>query len=257
MKYTGERIIPDLPDCGPGTLIYATHVARYRFACPLVANKRVLDIACGVGYGSKILTHAGTALVIAGDVSQEAVTYGRSRYRHDRVLFAAMSAQTIPLRPASMDCVVSFETLEHVADAERFADEICRVLRSTGTLVISTPNATTYGRGTEVPDNPFHTREFDLTGFRDLLSGRFASVELWMQRPRVRASTAAVRIDSWARRLLSWDRTGLRRLLAPRWLRQWLRRAADAYDEDCAVRPLDATMDPLFYIAVARRPNKA
>ena len=54
MKYTGERIIPEIGDCGPGTQIYETPLARYRFAAEYVRRGTVLDIACGVGYGTRL-----------------------------------------------------------------------------------------------------------------------------------------------------------------------------------------------------------
>src|SRR5438552_3140770 len=124
LQYTGERIVPDVPECGPGTPLYETHLARYRFAAPLAAGGTVLDIACGVGYGSRFLADHGAARVIGGDISAAAIAYAERRYASPATAFAVMSADELPLASSSVDCVVSMETIEHVPDAERFLDEL-------------------------------------------------------------------------------------------------------------------------------------
>ena len=253
LEYTGERIIPDLPECRPGTPIYETHLDRYRFAAAYATGKTVLDIACGVGYGAQYLVEHGAERVIGGDISPDAISYAEARYATPRTSFNVMSAEEIPLPASSVDCAVSMETIEHVPDAGRFLGELTRVLRPGGTLLISTPNRATYGSGRETPDNRFHTREYTLEEFRALLGAHFERVTVFAQRRLVRSSPAGKGLDALARRLR--DRLGLRRLVPMR-LRHLARTAADAYDPDSRVVPLQAGDEPLFYVAVAEVAQK-
>lgn len=246
MEYTGERIIPDVPDCRPGTLLYETHLERYRFAAAYTAGRTVLDIACGVGYGSQFLADQGAAQVIGGDISPDAISYAKRRYATSLTTFTIMAADDMPLSTSSIDCAVSLETLEHVPDAGRFLRELNRVLKPGGTVVISTPNRVTYGRGREVPDNRFHTQEYTLEEFRDLLRTHFKQIEVFSQRRLVRRH-AGKEVDALARRA---DRIGLRKLV-PQRLRSLISRAADAYDRDCRVVPFEPGDEPLFFVAVA------
>lgn len=156
------------------------HVYRYAFACRFVAGKRVLDIACGEGYGTASLVRAGAASVVGVDISNETCVHAHSRYGIDA---RVGSAERIPLADASVDVVVSFETIEHVPDPRRFLDECGRALATGGLLVISTPNKDVYsGPGTK--PNPFHCSEMTKREFLAALSEKFRSVRLYTQRPR-------------------------------------------------------------------------
>jgi len=253
MNYTGERIIPDAPECLPGTLIYETHVARYHFALPFARGKTVLDLACGVGYGSRLLAENGALRVIGGDISRDAIAYARERFADRHTVYSVMSAADIPIPSSSVDLVVSFETVEHVPDGNRFLEEINRVLRVDGALIISTPNRDTYGTARDVPDNEFHTREYTITEFRNLLSRFFQRIELFSQRRLIRQSRLAALTDAMMRRLRFADKLGLRKILVPKGVRSLVGRATDAYDRDCRVSPLRADDSPLFFVAVGQR----
>lgn len=198
-----ERIVPD--DESPG--IVALHLKRYVFAAAYCANQVVLDAACGVGYGSAELGRVATR-VVGVDVDEEAIAYARARYASGNVEFEAMDVSSLRFDADSFDAVVSFETIEHVDDREAFLHEVSRVLRPSGTFVVSTPNAP---RTTKAPDNPFHRVEFSRDDFTALLSQHFRSVEVFGQR----------RLQTRRHRLLQrLDVLGLRRRLA------FLRRAA-------------------------------
>jgi len=162
--------------------IFWEHVERYRFARPFVPGKRVLDIACGEGYGAAALGKAGATSVVGIDVSQEACDKARAKYGLDA---RPGDAQAIPLPDASVDVVVSFETVEHVNRTETFIDECARVLADDGVLIISTPNRPIYTGEHEA--NPFHLKEFDEDEFRELLARRFGDVTLFTQFPRTAA----------------------------------------------------------------------
>lgn len=163
LENTGERMIPEST---PG-LDFWNHLFRYEFAAKQVAGLRVLDIASGEGYGTSALAKVASS-VVGVDISPEAVDHATMRYRLD---FRLGDAEKIPLENASVDAVVSFETIEHVASAGRFMDEIRRVLKPGGLVVISTPNPAKYLAG-KLP-NPFHIHELSQEEFFTAVSERF------------------------------------------------------------------------------------
>jgi 2-polyprenyl-3-methyl-5-hydroxy-6-metoxy-1,4-benzoquinol methylase len=114
------------------------HLERYRFAFDrLRPGLRVLDIACGAGYGSGILVERGCE-VVGADCDERTVELAASRI--DGAEFRTANALALPFADASFDVVVTFETIEHVADGAGFLAEMRRVLRPGGTLICSTPN---------------------------------------------------------------------------------------------------------------------
>jgi SAM-dependent methyltransferase len=171
-----ERIVPD--ETEPG--IVALHLKRYVFAEAWCRGRDVLDVACGVGYGTAHLA-AVARRAVGVDVSPEAVSYARGRYSVENVEYAVADATALPFDAGSFDTVCSFETIEHLADRDAYLAEVARVLRSGGTYVVSTPNAR---RTTEHPDNPFHRVEFEFADFEALLRRYFGSVEIYGQRRR-------------------------------------------------------------------------
>lgn len=163
--------------------IFWEHVGRYRFARRFVRGRRVLDVACGEGYGAAGLAKAGAAGVIGVDISPGVCENARRKYGLDA---RAGNAQDIPLPDRSVDVVVSFETIEHVDDPDAFVRECARVLAPPGVLVVSTPNRPVYSA--DGARNPFHVKEFDEREFRELLGAYFARVRLFTQFPRTAAA---------------------------------------------------------------------
>jgi SAM-dependent methyltransferase len=172
MEYTGERMVPEASD----GLTFWEHVERYRFALEHVVGRRVLDIACGEGYGSAAILAAGAASVIGVDVSEEACLHARSKYGLET---RQGSAEAIPLAEGEVDVVVSFETIEHLHDVEGFIRECHRVLAPGGKLVISTPNLPVYHQ--RAPDNPFHHHEMAREEFEALLGRHFHQLQMYGQ----------------------------------------------------------------------------
>jgi SAM-dependent methyltransferase len=139
----------------------------------------VLDVACGAGFGLQMLRQAG-ACPIGVDYDASALSEVRDRQAGARLLRG--DATRLPLQDASIDLVVSFETLEHVPDAAALVAEIRRVLKPGGRLVLSTPNRR-FGPPERHTGNPFHVREFTADELRDLLRESFEQVQLYGQRP--------------------------------------------------------------------------
>ncbi|MDX1568919.1 MAG: class I SAM-dependent methyltransferase [Xanthomonadales bacterium] len=175
MEFTGERF---LPECQRE--IWYEHFHRYVFARHLARNRRVLDLACGEGYGASLLSDVARQ-VIAVDRSGEAVVHARGEYGNDRLVLVQGDASAIPLADASVDLVVSFETLEHLEAQTEMVGEFARVLRKDGLVLISSPDKRTYSDERDYT-NEFHVRELYLEEFKALLAEHFPAVRLFGQK---------------------------------------------------------------------------
>jgi len=181
MKFTGERIIPNENFCGSNTNAYLEHTARYNFAAKFVAGKKILDLACGVGYGSKILSDSNASKIYGCDISSESIKYANKNYANNNIKFETMDATNLKFPDSFFDCIVSFETIEHVPKYKQVLDEFHRVLKNDGLLIISTPNKDVTSKGRDKPINPFHFKEFTVNEFSDMLNNLFTNVNLFSQ----------------------------------------------------------------------------
>jgi ubiquinone/menaquinone biosynthesis C-methylase UbiE len=170
-----ERMVPEEAH----GRVFWEHIGRYRFAKDFVRGKRVLDIACGEGYGASSLFKAGAASVVGVDIDAGVCEHARRKYRIDA---RTGDAQAMPLPDRSIDLIVSFETIEHVNNPQEFLQECARVLVPEGMLIVSTPNRPVYSG--ESAKNPFHRIEFDEQEFLGLLRAHFNKVDLYVQFPQ-------------------------------------------------------------------------
>ncbi|MGD1809757.1 tetratricopeptide repeat protein [Dapis sp. BLCC M126] len=176
MVNTGERYVPHLK----GTIKYE-HLHRYGLCLEIVRGKSVLDIASGEGYGSVILSQTASS-VIGVDIDTESVKFAQNKYQDKSNLqFLVGRCDSIPLSNESIDVVVSFETIEHHDKHEEMMQEIKRVLKKDGVLVISSPNRLVYS---DLPNyhNPFHVKELYEQEFVDLLNRYFSHTKIYGQR---------------------------------------------------------------------------
>ncbi|WP_414622718.1 class I SAM-dependent methyltransferase [Calothrix sp. CCY 0018] len=176
MKFTGERYLPSLD----GQIKYE-HLHRYALCLEFVKGKRVLDIACGEGYGAALLTKVAQS-VVGVDISEEAIEYATKQYyTYENLKFLIGSCESVPLADNSIDVVTSFETIEHHDKHEEMMQEIKRVLKPDGVLIISSPNRLTYS---DEPNysNPFHVKELYYDEFLNLLNRYFKYTEFNGQR---------------------------------------------------------------------------
>lgn len=173
-----ERIVPD-KIFFLHKRILREHLERYNFVKKYIRRKNILDVACGCGYGSFEMAKSNPKSIIAGDLSQEAINYANVRYKNKLVRFLKFDATKIPIKSGSIDVVVSFETLEHIKKQNGFLNEIKRVLKKDGALIISTPNKE-IGIG---DTNSYHFKEFNFRDFEKLLKKSFRDVEFYAQKP--------------------------------------------------------------------------
>ncbi len=173
--WTGERFI-----LGHGSPeVHHEHLHRYELAALFADGRDILDLGCGTGSGSAILSsHGGTVTAI--DIDPGAVEHAR-RHVGDRVTFLTGSAVALPFADAQFDLVTCFEVIEHVAEQAEVLAQAARVLRGSGILIMSTPMRGEYNKGLLRP-NPFHVREMEHDEFDALLGGQFAHRQYIRQR---------------------------------------------------------------------------
>lgn len=182
LEWTGERIIPKQLKPTNGMLL--EHVARYYFATPYIQG-RVLDIACGTGYGCHMVAKERkreVTEVVGVDNDQETLSYANIEYNHQKVTYIQGDAldPELPERLGLFDTILSFETIEHVQNDQLFMDNLNRMLKPGGVLVLSTP----FGRGRGMPTSePFHFHQLTPDEFHELFSRfHFSDVDIYYQR---------------------------------------------------------------------------
>lgn len=158
------------------------HIARYEWARSFCQGGRVLDAACGSGYGSNVLRAA--AGVVSLDIAPEAIGAGRRSLGNQLRLLLGDTTR-LPFRSGSFDTFVSFETIEHVLDDAAYVREARRVVKRGGVFICSTPNRAVVNPGNSIDDPPFntfHVREYTLDELILLLRGAFGQVTTLGQR---------------------------------------------------------------------------
>ena len=173
LSLTGERTLPDVPE---ENYWYRRHLVVYEWIAERVAGARVIDMACGEGYGSAVL--AGRAASVVGvDANPEAHEHARLRYRLPNLRFERALIDSFR---DEADAIVFLQTIEHVEQPGRVLEHFSASLSAGGTVYISTPNVLTLApAGAERSGNPWHVHEYRAEEFAALLDGHFASVELW------------------------------------------------------------------------------
>lgn len=173
MLVSGERYV----DEGPKNWeLFYQHVGRYLFARPYVTGRVILDAACGTSYGSAMLANNAT-LVVGIDGSGEVIAYCVRHHRRSNVRFLQMNCCRLGFRVNSFDAVISFETIEHRHDMKSFLQEVRRVLKPGGTLLISTVNRPLYAVYNKGRQNVYHCLELDEKEFCILLTEYFTIYE--------------------------------------------------------------------------------
>ena len=193
MPLTGERTLPDVPE---ENYWYRRHLVVYEWIAARVAGLRVVDMACGEGYGVDVLSRSA-ASVTGVDANPQAHEHARLRYRAANVKFERALVESYA-EPA--DAVVFLQTIEHVHDPVAVLRHFARLLAPGGCVYISTPNLLTLAPpGAEKSDNPWHVKEYRAAEFQELCESHFERVELLglFHARRLRAHEIAIK--------LGWD----------------------------------------------------
>jgi SAM-dependent methyltransferase len=172
LALTGERTLPDVPE---ENYWYRRHLVAYEWIAARVTGRRVVDMACGEGYGSDVL--AGTASSVVGvDANPEAHEHARLRYVRQNLRFERDLVETFS---EECDAVVFLQTIEHVRNPGDILEHFKAMLAPGGAVYVTTPNVLTLApAGAERSDNPWHVHEYRAQEFRALCESCFPRVQL-------------------------------------------------------------------------------
>jgi SAM-dependent methyltransferase len=145
---------------------FRRHEAAYEWLLPHVRGQRVLEVGCGEGYGTALLATAAASIV---GVDYDALTVAHAARAYLEARFVRGNLAALPFESAKFDVLVTLQVIEHVWNHREFVAECRRVLRPGGKLVVTTPNRLTFSPGSDVPLNPFHTKEFTAAELRALI----------------------------------------------------------------------------------------
>ncbi len=241
LELTGERTLPDVPE---ENYWFRRHLVVYEWIAARVGGLRVIDMACGEGYGSDVL--AGSAESVVGvDANPEAHAHAGARYRRPNLRFERDLIETFA-QPA--DAVVFLQTIEHLRDPGAALTHFRGLVDGSraGVVYVSTPNVLTLApKGAPRSDNPWHVHEYRAAEFEELCRAHFSSVALFgvFHARKLRAHELALRAG--------WDAVHARLGLTGRFY-DWFTPAIAA--SDFALRPrgqadLDRALD---FLAVCR-----
>ena len=160
--------------------IYLSHLSRYMYAGSLCHGKDVLEIGCGVGYGSSFLCEKGANKVIGIDINDRAIDIARSYFQKPKLKFVHGDMQALPFEDNSFHVVISFGSLDHVTDASATLTECKRVLRRGGTFIASLLNKEFITPPFfKHPLDPVHQKEFSCDELTELVGFYFSHVRLF------------------------------------------------------------------------------
>lgn len=155
------------------------HLHRYAAMLELARGKKVLDIACGEGYGAKLLSRLAEH-VTGIDIDKKTIEKASLKYRMPNIEFHCASALEIPAADNKFDLIACFETIEHLDDHDKLLNELKRVLKPEGILMISTPEKANYTDTTKY-NNPFHKKELYGYEFKQLINRHFKFASFFSQ----------------------------------------------------------------------------
>ncbi|HET8567145.1 MAG TPA: class I SAM-dependent methyltransferase [Solirubrobacterales bacterium] len=238
LPLTGERTLPDVPE---ENYWFRRHLVVYEWIAERVGGRRVVDMACGEGYGSDVLARTA-ASVVGVDANPEAHEHARLRYQRPNLRFERDLVEGFA---EPCDAVVFLQTIEHVQDPGAILEHFKSMLEPGGVAYVSTPNLLTLAPpGAEKSDNPWHLKEYRAGEFRELCQAQFERVEMLglFHARKLRAHELAIK--------LGWDsvhkRLGLTRPFYDRFTP-----AIASSDFALKEGPLDRALD---FLAVCRAP---
>ncbi len=175
---TGERVIPSEYKSTEDYLIYLRHVFAYNFASGKVKTTDYgIDIGCGEGYGTDILSDK-VSKIVGLDVDEDTIQHAKKIHENANIDFQKYGGKIIPFEDNTFDFAVSFQVIEHIPHDELYISEVYRVLKNGGIFILTTPNKTNRLKPGQKPWNKYHIREYYPNELKDILLKHFDSVEI-------------------------------------------------------------------------------
>jgi SAM-dependent methyltransferase len=192
LSLTGERTLPDVPE---ENYWFRRHLVVYEWIAARAHGRRVVDLACGEGYGAAVLARTAES-VVGVDANPEAFEHARLKYRDVR-----FERDMVETWTGDVDCVVFLQTIEHVMDPDAVLEHVKRLIGPDGVAYVSTPNVLTLAPpGAERSGNPWHMREYRPEEFGALCARHFANVDLLGL-----FHARRLRVHQWAIEHAGWD----------------------------------------------------
>ncbi|MBA3663521.1 MAG: class I SAM-dependent methyltransferase [Bacteroidetes bacterium] len=162
---------------------WGEHIHRYQAALHYLSeNGTALDLACGNGFGTQLLSKKTIGAVIGGDISEETITYCRKTFKNiPNLHFEIMDGTHLRFENDFFNTIVSFETIEHTTKYQDMLKEFNRTLMKNGYALISTPNIVINSPTGKIL-NPYHTQEFTYHEFETHLKESFTEVSIYGQK---------------------------------------------------------------------------
>jgi SAM-dependent methyltransferase len=172
LALTGERTLPDVPE---ENYWFRRHLVVYEWIARRVAGRRVLDMACGEGYGADVLARMAVD-VVGVDANPEAHEHARLRYQRQNLRFAR---ELVERFSEQADAIVFLQTIEHLGDPGSALEHFRSLVQPAGVVFVSTPNVLTLApAGASRSGNPWHVHEYRAAEFERLCRATFESVEM-------------------------------------------------------------------------------
>lgn len=185
----------------------------YEFAKPFIAGQKVLDVGCGLAYGTALM--AESAASITGlDYDKETIEENRKQYSSIKNLdFSQAIIPPLPMPDNSYDVITSFQFIEHIAPRKEFLKECFRVLKPGGSLLVTTPNAKK-----SLARNPFHVHEYTFDEMKREVSSMNDLFELKGLNGNEKVNTYYAENGKFVRMILRFDILKMHRWLPSAWL---------------------------------------
>ena len=209
VKVATERLDPSNPY---GQYPLLRSLAAYEFAKSYTRGRRVLDAPSGAGHG--ILHLAGEALTLIGcDISCDALKYAKKNSPQRSIYFCGGDLFQLPFQNESFDVVLSFQVVEHFVSVERYFQEMRRVLKKDGLLLLATLNKEKTSSGL----NPYHVKEYTYPEFKALVHSYFPDAKMFGLVGSARYMKLRHSEERFGKLFASLDPWGLHQKIPKRW----------------------------------------
>ena len=190
--------------------VFQRSLRAYVDAAEMISGK-VLEIGTGSGYGVEIVAPKTDSFVT---IDKFVTELPQNEVTQDKVEFIQMTVPPIALPDNTFDFVITFQVIEHIGPDEQFVQEIARVLKPGGKLIVTTPNIKM-----SLSRNPWHVREYTVAGLAELLLRHFSEVDKKGVYGSTNAMTYYEENKKSVQKIMRYDVLHLQNRL-PRWVLQ-------------------------------------